>query len=79
MGLLVMCTRNSLYLQAQQRCGRAGREAPGQCFRLYPEPTFRQLAPATEPEITRCNLSSVVLQLYALGVKGVGRLLKHNP
>eukprot|EP00045_Choanoeca_perplexa_P016059 m.211780 g.211780 ORF g.211780 m.211780 type:complete len:683 (-) comp17156_c0_seq1:1776-3824(-) len=57
--------------QAQQRCGRAGREAPGQCYRLYPEPTFEKLAQATEPEITRCNLSSVVLQLYALGIDDV--------
>ena len=55
--------------QARQRSGRAGREAPGKCFRLYTEAAFSQLAPVTEPEIQRANLASVVLQLKALGVE----------
>jgi HrpA-like RNA helicase len=55
--------------QARQRAGRAGREAPGTCYRLYPEPTFFKLEESTVPEILRCNLSNIVLQLLALGVK----------
>ncbi|XP_039173088.1 pre-mRNA-splicing factor ATP-dependent RNA helicase DEAH10 [Eucalyptus grandis] len=57
--------------QALQRSGRAGREGPGKCFRLYPETEFEKLEDSTKPEIKRCNLSNVVLQLMALGVKDV--------
>lgn len=57
--------------QALQRSGRAGRERPGKCFRLYPESEFGQLADSTEPEIKRCNLSNVILQLKALGVDDI--------
>jgi HrpA-like RNA helicase len=46
----------------------AGRESAGKCFRLYTEKEFDSLASATEPEIRRANLASVVLQLKALGV-----------
>lgn len=53
--------------QALQRSGRAGREGPGKCFRLYPESEFWKLMDSTVPEIKRCNLSNVVLQLKALG------------
>ncbi|KAB1216818.1 ATP-dependent RNA helicase DHX8 [Morella rubra] len=53
--------------QALQRSGRAGREGPGKCFRLYPESEFEKLEDSTKPEIKRCNLSNVILQLKALG------------
>ena len=56
---------------ARQRAGRAGREAPGKCFRLYTEESFHMLAHATRPEILRANLGGVVLQLKALGVGDV--------
>lgn len=55
--------------QARQRSGRAGREGPGLCLRLYTEETFRKLSPVTEPELKRANLASVVLQLKALGIE----------
>ncbi|XP_020268965.1 pre-mRNA-splicing factor ATP-dependent RNA helicase DEAH10 [Asparagus officinalis] len=57
--------------QALQRSGRAGREGPGKCFRLYPESEFGKLMDSTVPEIKRCNLSNVVLQLKALGIKDI--------
>ena len=57
--------------QARQRLGRAGRQCPGQCYRLYTEEQFYCLESSTTPEIQRCNLSSIVLQLLALGVKDV--------
>ncbi|KAI8539403.1 hypothetical protein RHMOL_Rhmol09G0180300 [Rhododendron molle] len=57
--------------QALQRSGRAGREGPGKCFRLYPEREFEKLSDSTVPEIKRCNLSKVVLQLKALGVDDI--------
>ncbi|KAL7237472.1 hypothetical protein ACSBR2_003717 [Camellia fascicularis] len=57
--------------QALQRSGRAGREEPGKCFHLYPEIEFEKLRDSTIPEITRCNLSNVILQLKALGVDDI--------
>jgi ATP-dependent RNA helicase DDX35 len=45
--------------QAQQRAGRAGREAEGQCYRLYTETAYEGLQEATEPEIKRVNLAQV--------------------
>lgn len=57
--------------QALQRSGRAGREGPGKCFRLYPESRFEGLDDSTVPEIKRCNLSNVILQLSALGVDDI--------
>ncbi|KAJ3225657.1 DEAH-box ATP-dependent RNA helicase prp43, partial [Chytriomyces hyalinus] len=54
---------------AQQRAGRAGRTRPGKCFRLYTEKAFKNdLQEQTYPEILRCNLGSVVLQLKKLGI-----------
>ncbi|XP_031268173.1 pre-mRNA-splicing factor ATP-dependent RNA helicase DEAH10 [Pistacia vera] len=57
--------------QALQRSGRAGREGPGKCFRLYPESEFEKLEDSTKPEIKRCNLSNVILQLKALGIDDI--------
>jgi len=48
---------------AIQRAGRAGRTAPGKCFRLYTEAAFRAMRPQTVPEMQRANLAPVVLQL----------------
>lgn len=57
--------------QALQRSGRAGREGPGKCYRLYPESEFYKLNASTTPEIKRCNLANVILQLKALGVDDI--------
>ncbi|KAJ2224571.1 Salivary acidic proline-rich phosphoprotein 1/2 [Coemansia sp. RSA 485] len=56
---------------ARQRTGRAGREAPGFCYRLYTEADYAQLTEDSVPEIKRCQLSMVVLQLKASGVQDV--------
>ena len=57
--------------QAQQRSGRAGREAPGSCYRLYTEPSYSSMLPATTPEIQRVDLCQVVLQLKVIGIDKV--------
>ncbi|GAA0143420.1 RNA helicase [Lithospermum erythrorhizon] len=57
--------------QALQRSGRAGREGPGKSYRLYPEYEFEKLANSTTPEIKRCNLSNVILQLKARGINDI--------
>ncbi|RYG69940.1 hypothetical protein EON64_01450 [archaeon] len=57
--------------QANQRAGRAGREAAGKCFRLYTEAAFQQLAAHTVPEVQRIDLAQVILQLLALGIHSI--------
>ncbi|KAF9731613.1 hypothetical protein PMIN06_004348 [Paraphaeosphaeria minitans] len=56
---------------AIQRQGRAGREAPGQCYRLYTENDFKALEERTMPEILRCDLSQSLLTMKARGVNDV--------
>ncbi|RLN81331.1 hypothetical protein BBJ28_00022013 [Nothophytophthora sp. Chile5] len=54
---------------ANQRAGRAGRTAPGKCFRLYTAWSYKnELDENTVPEIQRTNLASVVLLMKSLGV-----------
>lgn len=57
----------------QQRAGRAGRTSPGKCFRLFPASTLATLLPTTPPELTRSDLSLLVLQLKSLGIQNVLR------
>ncbi|CAK7354618.1 unnamed protein product [Dovyalis caffra] len=56
---------------AQQRAGRAGRMAPGVCYRLYAESDFESMSPNQEPEICRVHLGVAVLRMLALGIKNV--------
>ncbi|CEM12062.1 unnamed protein product [Vitrella brassicaformis CCMP3155] len=53
---------------AMQRSGRAGREAPGQAYRLFTEADSQGLADQTPPEITRADLAQIVLQMRAYGI-----------
>lgn len=53
---------------ANQRAGRCGRLGPGVCIRLYSEDDFLARDEFTEPEITRTNLASVILQMASLGL-----------
>lgn len=53
---------------ADQRAGRCGRVAPGVCIRLYAEDDYDARPEFTEPEITRTNLASVILQMANLGL-----------
>ncbi|XP_030648330.1 ATP-dependent RNA helicase DHX33 [Chanos chanos] len=70
-GLEVLAVQRVSKAQAWQRAGRAGREDSGSCYRLYTEEEFDNFANMTVPEIQRCNLAGVILQLLALGVPDV--------
>ncbi|KAF1839728.1 P-loop containing nucleoside triphosphate hydrolase protein [Decorospora gaudefroyi] len=56
---------------AIQRRGRAGREAPGQCYRLYTEDGYKTMEERTIPEILRCDLSQAILTMKARGIDDV--------
>ena len=50
---------------AQQRAGRAGRTAPGKCFRLYTLYSYQhELEDNTIPEIQRTNLGELTAYLH---------------
>ncbi|PFH33414.1 DEAD/DEAH box helicase domain-containing protein [Besnoitia besnoiti] len=52
---------------AQQRAGRAGRVAAGECFRLYEKSVFEKYMKQSEtPELQRRPLENVCLQLKAI-------------
>jgi ATP-dependent helicase HrpB len=52
---------------ANQRGGRAGRTAPGICYRLWSEATERAFAPYDPPEILSADLAPFALELGAWG------------
>ena len=68
---------NTLHLEpisrasADQRAGRAGRTAPGVCWRLWPEQEMAFRPARNTPEIQRTELSAALLLLHAQGVQDV--------
>lgn len=54
---------------ADQRSGRAGRTAPGTCWRLWTESGHLNRPARNTPEIQRADLAEVVLLLHSLGVQ----------
>jgi ATP-dependent helicase HrpB len=64
---------------AQQRAGRAGRQAPGVCYRLWTEPEHRGLAERAEPEIRVADLAPVALELLRWGVTDPSQLTWLDP
>ena len=64
---------------ADQRRGRAGRVAPGVCYRMWSEEDHARLAPANRPEILEADLAGLVLELAVWGVDDPGELAWLNP
>ncbi|XP_037292738.1 probable ATP-dependent RNA helicase DHX35 [Manduca sexta] len=64
---------------AIQRAGRAGRTGRGKCYRLYTEAEYDKLPPSVPPEMCRSDLSSVLLQLKALGIHNLLRFTFPTP
>ncbi|KIW02835.1 uncharacterized protein PV09_05892 [Verruconis gallopava] len=56
---------------AIQRTGRAGREAPGKCVRLFTEKDYEALEKTAKPEILRCDLAQAIVTMKARGVDDV--------
>ena len=64
---------------ADQRRGRAGRLAPGVCYRLWSEGAQASLAPYTPPEISSADLAPLALELACWGAADAGRLRWLDP
>lgn len=56
---------------ADQRAGRAGRTAPGCCWRLWSESVQRSRRPRDTPEIERADFSTALLTLASWGEQDV--------
>ena len=54
---------------ADQRRGRAGRTAPGVCYRLWTETEQRGLVPQLRPEIFEADLAPLMLELALWGAE----------
>jgi ATP-dependent helicase HrpB len=52
---------------ADQRRGRAGRQQPGMCYRMWTEAEHAQLSDHPQPEIKNADLASLALDLAAWG------------
>jgi ATP-dependent helicase HrpB len=55
---------------ADQRRGRAGRTAPGVCYRLWDAAEDHHLLPRTTPEILEADLAPLALELAVAGRRG---------
>jgi ATP-dependent helicase HrpB len=66
-GLTRLTTERISRTAADQRAGRAGREAPGLAIRLWTTAAHRGLRPFDRPEITEAELSGLVLDCAAWG------------
>src|SRR6201996_7723382 len=66
-GLTRLATTRISRAAADQRAGRAGREAPGLAIRLWSEAAQRGLRPYDSPEILEAELSGLALDCAAWG------------
>ena len=66
-GINQLLSRRISQASSVQRQGRAGRQAPGICYRLWPEAEQSRLTPHIEAEITQTDLSHLTLELLHWG------------
>jgi len=68
-GLERLVTVRASQASADQRAGRAGRLGPGICYRLYAQQTWAAMTPFSPPEIMTADLTPLLLELAAWGVR----------
>jgi ATP-dependent helicase HrpB len=78
-GMNRLVTVRESQASAEQRRGRAGRLAPGVCYRLFSRHTYHAMTPHAPPEILESDLSPLVLELAAWGVADPASLAWLDP
>ncbi|HUN25544.1 MAG TPA: ATP-dependent helicase HrpB [Steroidobacteraceae bacterium] len=73
-GMGSLLTQRISRASAEQRQGRAGRTAPGVCYRLWSEEAHRALLAQTPAEILEADLAPLALELAAWGVRHAAEL-----
>lgn len=71
-GMENLVTEMESEFSAAQRCGRAGREQPGKCIRLWNEKEM--LVKESLPEILRADLTELVLECAERGIFGAEKI-----
>lgn len=78
-GMTSLVTRRISRASADQRRGRAGRNGPGICLRLWPEAETSRLQQQSPPEILAADLAPLVLELAGWGIADVLQLRWLDP
>lgn len=78
-GMTSLVTRKISKASADQRRGRAGRNEPGICLRLWPEAQTARLQPQSSPEILAADLAPLVLELAGWGIAEPAQLRWLDP
>ena len=78
-GLSKLDTQRISIDAADQRAGRAGRLAPGVCYRMWTTATHTRLSAHRTPEIAEADLASLLLDLSQWGVDQPERLTWLTP
>lgn len=73
-GLTRLATTRISQASSNQRAGRAGRQGPGVCYRLWSEGVQATLLPQTPPEIRSADLTPLALDLCAWGLQEASQL-----
>lgn len=68
-GITRLTTQRISKASAEQRAGRAGRLAPGVCYRLYSAEQYNQLEAHSQAQILQADLSPLALQLLSWGMQ----------
>ena len=79
LGLTRLETVRASRASCDQRRGRAGRTAPGLCYRLWEEAATGALPAYARPEILDADLSGLVLDLARAGIRDPGSLRWLDP
>lgn len=78
-GMTRLDTVRVTHASADQRRGRAGRLAPGVCYRLWTEHEEQHLAPHTRAEILDADLAPLALELAEAGIANPSELRWLDP